>query len=90
VITFTTHKTLAGPRGACMLTTDAALARKLDRAVFPGEQGGRTCMYCCPGDPFKFAQPSSLRIFQRQIVKNCQALNDQLARRGFHRVYGGT
>jgi glycine hydroxymethyltransferase len=40
VITFTTHKTLCGPRGACILTTDPALSKKLDRAVFPGEQGG--------------------------------------------------
>ncbi len=40
IITFTTHKTLCGPRGACILTTDPALAKKIDKGVFPGEQGG--------------------------------------------------
>ena len=40
VITFTTHKTMCGPRGACIITDSRLLARKLDRAVFPGEQGG--------------------------------------------------
>ena len=40
VISFTTHKTLYGPRGACILTTDKKLAAKVDSAVFPGEQGG--------------------------------------------------
>lgn len=91
VITFTTHKTLAGPRGACMLTTDAALARKLDRAVFPGEQGGpHVHVFAALATTFKFAQTEQFKNLQRQIVKNCQALNDQLARRGFHMVYGGT
>src|SRR5512138_1621474 len=40
VISFTTHKTLCGPRGACLITTDSAIAKKLDKGVFPGEQGG--------------------------------------------------
>jgi glycine hydroxymethyltransferase len=40
IVSFTTHKTLYGPRGACILTTEDALAAKIDAAVFPGEQGG--------------------------------------------------
>lgn len=91
VITFTTHKTLTGPRGAVILTTDAALARKLDRAVFPGEQGGpHVHVFAALATSFKLAQTEQFKQLQQQILKNCLILNNRLAERGFHMVYGGT
>ena len=91
VITFTTHKTLNGPRGACILTTDAALSRKIDRAVFPGEQGGpHVQVFAAMATTFKLAQTDQFKQLQHQVVKNCKALNDRLAGRGFHMVFGGT
>ncbi len=91
VVTFTTHKTLTGPRGAVILTTDSALARKLDRAVFPGEQGGpHVHIFAALATSFKLAQTEQFKQLQVQIVKNCQALNNRLAERGFRMVYGGT
>jgi glycine hydroxymethyltransferase len=91
VITFTTHKSLCGPRGACILTRDPALARKIDRAVFPGEQGGpHVNIFAAIALTFKLAQTDSFRMLQAQIVKNCQALTGQLQARGFRIPYGGT
>jgi glycine hydroxymethyltransferase len=91
VITFTTHKTLTGPRGACILTTDPALARKIDRGVFPGEQGGpHVQVFAALATTYKLAQTEQFKQLQQQIVKNCKALNDRLAERGFHMVFGGT
>jgi len=91
VITFTTHKTLTGPRGACILTTDGALARKIDKAVFPGEQGGpHVHAFAALATSFKLAQTAQFKQLQDQIVKNCKALNDQLSARGLRVVYGGS
>ncbi len=91
VITFTTHKTLTGPRGAVILTTDAALARKLDRGVFPGEQGGpHVNIFAALATTFKLAKTAEFKQMQRQITKNCLALNNRLAERGCRMVYGGT
>ncbi len=91
VITFTTHKTLTGPRGACILTTDAALARKIDRGVFPGEQGGpHVQVFAALATSFKLAKTEQFKQLQQQIIKNCKVLNDRLAERGFHMVFGGT
>jgi glycine hydroxymethyltransferase len=91
IITFTTHKTLAGPRSACIITQDAALARKLDRAVFPGEQGGPH-MHAIAGlaVTFKLAQTEAFSQMQHQIIKNCQALTARLGERGLRIVFGGT
>jgi len=90
VITFTTHKSLCGPRGACILTTDAALARKLDRAVFPGEQGGpHVNVFGAMALAFKLARTEQFRNLQAQVVKNCAALADGLQRRGFRLAFGG-
>lgn len=91
VITFTTHKTLIGPRSAVILTTDSAIARKIDRAVFPGEQGGpHMHAIAALAATLKIAQTEPFRALQQQIVKNCKALTDQLANRGLRIAYGGT
>ncbi len=91
VITFTTHKSLCGPRGACILTTRADLARKIDRAVFPGEQGGpHVNVFAAMALTFKLAQTEQFKALQTQIVKNCAVMTERLQRRGFRIPYGGT
>lgn len=91
VITFTTHKTLCGPRGACIVTTDAGLSRKIDRAVFPGEQGGpHVQVFAALATTFKLDQTEQFRQLQSQIVKNCLALVNRLKERGLKIPFGGT
>ncbi|MBN2149509.1 MAG: glycine cleavage system aminomethyltransferase GcvT [Anaerolineales bacterium] len=91
VITFTTHKSLCGPRGACILTTDQKLARDIDRAVFPGEQGGpHVNSYVGMAVAFKLAKSEQFCRLQEQVVKNCAVLTDRLQERGLHIAYGGT
>jgi glycine hydroxymethyltransferase len=91
VITFTTHKTMNGPRGACILTTDGILARKIDRAVFPGEQGGpHVTTFAAIALAFKLAGTEQYRRLQRLTVENCVTLSEQLQRRGLRISYGGT
>jgi glycine hydroxymethyltransferase len=91
VISFTTHKTLCGPRGACILTTDAALAKKIDRAVFPGEQGGpHVHVFAALATSFKLARTEQFRDLQRQILKNCVVLTNRLEERGLRIPFGGT
>jgi glycine hydroxymethyltransferase len=91
VITSTTHKSLLGPRGAIIMTTDRALARKIDRAVFPGEQGGpHVNVFAAMALSFKLAQTKEFQDLQHQIIKNCIALSDRLKERGFRIAFGGT
>ncbi len=91
VITFTTHKTLHGPRGACIVTQDAALSRKLDRAVFPGEQGGpHVHVFAAQALTFKLARSDAFRNVQHQTVKNCLTLTEHLKKRGLRIPFGGT
>jgi glycine hydroxymethyltransferase len=91
VITFTTHKSLCGPRGACILTTDAALARKIDRAVFPGEQGGpHVNVFAAMALTFKLDKSDQFKQLQGQIIKNCVALTERLKERGLRIPFGGT
>ncbi len=91
VITFTTHKSLCGPRGACILTTDPALARKIDRAVFPGEQGGpHVNVFVAIATTMKVAKTEQFKQLQQQIVKNCAVFTDRLREHGFRIPYGGT
>ena len=91
VITFTTHKSLCGPRGACILTNDSSLAKKIDRAVFPGEQGGpHANVFAALALTFKLAQTEAFCQLQAQILKNCLALVNRLIERGMRIPYGGT
>ncbi len=91
VITFTTHKTLGGPRGAVILATNPVIARKIDRAVFPGEQGGpHVNIFAALALLFKLAQTEQFSQYAHQVVKNCVAFTERLRERGFRIPYGGT
>lgn len=91
VTTFTTHKTLCGPRGACIITHDAALAKKIDRAVFPGEQGGpHVHVFAALATTFKIAQTDSFKQLQHQVIANCAALVNRLKERGIRIPFGGS
>ena len=91
VITFTTHKSLCGPRGACIITPRRDLARKIDRAVFPGEQGGpHVNVFAALALTFKLARTPEFRELQGQIVKNCRVLTERLEERGLRIPYGGS
>lgn len=91
VITFTTHKTLCGPRGAVILTTDEGKAKKIDAAVFPGEQGGpHINKIAAMAVAFKIAGTEKFKKLQEKIVENAKALASSLKRRGLKLVYGGT
>ncbi len=91
VITFTTHKSLCGPRGAVVITASKKLARSIDRAVFPGEQGGpHMNTVAAQALTFKLAATESFRELQHQIVRNCVALNDAIAAEGLRIPFGGT
>ena len=91
VITFTTHKTLCGPRGAVIMTHDETLAQKIDMAVFPGEQGGpHTQKFAAMAVMFKIAQTEAFKRLQWRIKENAVALADGLQKRGLKLAYGGT
>lgn len=91
VTTLTTHKTLCGPRGAIILTTDPGKAKAIDFSVFPGEQGGpHINNIAARAVSFKIAATPEFRDLQERIVKNCRALAESLERRGLKIAYGGT
>jgi glycine cleavage system T protein len=91
VITFTTHKTLCGPRGAVILSTDEEMANRIDMAVFPGEQGGpHTQKFAAMAVAFKIAQTEAFRRLQWKIKENAVTLTEGLEKRGSKLAYGGT
>jgi len=91
VVTFTTHKTLCGPRGAVILTFDPDRAEKIDNAVFPGEQGGpHTNKFAAIAVAFKIAETKNFCQLQKQIVKNAEILATSLKTHELKLVYGGT
>jgi glycine hydroxymethyltransferase len=90
VVTFTTHKTLRGPRGGCILST-AALAKDIDKAVFPGLQGGPLeHAVAAKAVAFREAATPEFKEYAAQIVRNAQALAAALAGGGLRIVSGGT
>ena len=91
VVTTTTHKTLRGPRGGLILSNDEELAKKFNKAVFPGIQGGPlmhtiAAKAVCLGEALK----PEFKAYQEQVAKNAQALAAQLIKEGFRLVSGGT
>ena len=91
VITFTTHKSLCGPRGAVIMTHSRKLAKLLDRAVFPGEQGGpHLNTMLAQAVAFRLAATAQFKELQKQIIVNCRALTAALEKAGFRIPYGGT
>ena len=90
IVTFTTHKTLRGPRGACILST-AEYATAIDKAVFPGLQGGPLEHHiAAKAVAFREAADPSFADYVRQIVANARALAEALSGHGFRLVSGGT
>ena len=91
VVTFTTHKTLCGPRGAMILSTDPAIASAIDTAVFPGEQGGpHVNKFAAIAVALKIAQSKGFHDLQHKIVENAASLAEALAKEGLTLAYGGT
>src|SRR5215208_2443023 len=91
VVMSTTHKSLDGPRGAVLLATDAAIAKKIDKALFPGEQGGpHVNVFAALALTFKLAQTRQFKKLQEQTIKNAQAMADQFQKRGLRVPFGGT
>ena len=91
VVTTTTHKTLRGPRGGLILTNDEELAKKINKAIFPGIQGGPlmhviAAKAVCFGEALK----PEFTEYAKQIVKNASVLADSLLEKGFNLVSGGT
>ena len=91
VVTTTTHKTLRGPRGGLILTNDEELAKKFNKAIFPGIQGGPlmhtiSAKAVCFGEALK----PEFKAYQEQVAKNAQALAAQLLEEGLKLVSGGT
>lgn len=91
VITTTTHKTLRGPRGGLILCDDEDIAKKIDKAIFPGSQGGPLMhIIAAKAVALKEALSPEFKTYQEQILKNAKAMADRLIKRGLRLVSGGT
>ncbi len=91
ITTSTTHKTLRGPRGGLILTNDEEIAKKIDKIIFPGIQGG-PLMHIIAGKAvaFKEALSPEFKKYQEQVIKNAKVLADTLTQNGVRVVSGGT
>ena len=91
VTSTTTHKTLRGPRGGVIFTQEEELAKKIDKAIFPGAQGG-PLMHIITAKAVAFGEAlkPEFKVYQEQILKNAKVLADSLMEAGFQLVSGGT
>lgn len=91
VVTSTTHKTLRGPRGGIILTNNEEIARKIDKIVFPGIQGGPLMhVIGAKAQCFYEALQPEFKAYQEQVLKNIKALSETLASEDFRIISGGT
>lgn len=91
VITSTTHKTLRGPRGGLVMCDDEEIAKRINKAVFPGSQGGPLMhIIAAKAIAFKEALTPEFKEYQVQVVKNAKAMANRLLERGLKLVSGGT
>ncbi len=91
VVTTTTHKTLRGPRGGLILTNDEEIAKKIDKTIFPGIQGGPLMhVIAAKAQCFYEALQPEFKKYQQQVLLNIKALSDTLKKEGFHIVSDGT
>ena len=91
IVTSTTHKTLRGPRGGIILTNNEELAKKIDKSVFPGIQGG-PLMHVIGAKAVAFKEdlePSFIE-YQKQVIKNASVLASEFIKKGYHIISGGT
>lgn len=91
VVTSTTHKTLRGPRGGIILTNNPDIAKKIDKTVFPGVQGGPLMhIIAAKAVAFKEALDTSFKNYQNQVIKNADALAKEMMKLGYHVISNGT
>ena len=91
VVTSTTHKTLRGPRGGIILTNNEEIAKKIDKTIFPGIQGGPLVhIIAAKAVAFKEALQPEYKEYQQQVRKNAKAMADELVKEGLRIVSGGT
>ena len=91
IVTSTTHNTMRGPRGGIILTNNEEIAKKIDKAIFPGIQGGPLMhIIAAKAVAFKEALSPEFKEYQKQVVKNAKAMADALVKGGLRIVSGGT
>ncbi|BDA39501.1 serine hydroxymethyltransferase [cyanobacterium endosymbiont of Braarudosphaera bigelowii] len=91
IVTTTTHKTLRGPRGGLIMTNNVDLGKKVDKAVFPGTQGGPLeHVIAAKAVAFKEALHPEFKIYSGKVINNAKSLANQLIKRGFRIVSNGT
>ena len=91
IVTTTTHKTLRGPRGGLILTNNEEIAKKIDKVIFPGIQGGPLMhVIAAKAQCFYEAMQPEFKTYQEQVLKNIKALAKSLQEEGFHVVSDGT
>ena len=91
VVTSTTHKTLRGPRGGIILTNNEEIAKKIDKVIFPGIQGGPLMhVIGAKAQSFYEALQPEFKEYQQQVLKNIKAMSDEFIKLGYHVISGGT